>query len=128
MSVTAVDQWVLDLFGAIDAMDAPAVAKAFAPDGRFRFGNTEPVVGRDHVEQSMSGFFSMIAGLTHEVTGVWSGRSEGGEVTSVEAEVTYRRKDGTHTEALPVTSTIRMEGDQIKDYRIFMDVSPLFAR
>jgi ketosteroid isomerase-like protein len=127
MSVMVVDQWVLDLFGAIDSMDAPAVARAFAPDGSFRFGNTEPVVGREHVERSMSGFFSMIAGLRHEVTGVWSGRSEGDEVTSVEAEVTYTRKDGTHTEALPVTSTIRMDGDRIRDYRIFMDISPLFA-
>jgi ketosteroid isomerase-like protein len=128
MSVMAVDQWVVDLFRAIDSMDAATVAKAFAEDGRFRFGNTEPVVGREHVEQSVSGFFSMISGLSHEIIGVWSGNCEGGQVTSVEAEVTYTRKDGSRTQALPVTSTIRMESDRIKDYRIFMDVSPLFAQ
>lgn len=126
MSVMAADQWVVDLFRAIDSMDAPTVARAFAEDGRFRFGNNEPVVGREHVEESVSGFFSMIGGLSHEITGIWSGRSAGGEVTSVEAEVTYTRKDGTRTEALPVTSTVRREGDRIRDYRIFMDVSPLF--
>lgn len=123
MGVNGLDQWVVDLFRAIDSMDAPTLAKGFAEDGRFRFGNSEPAVGREQVEQSVSGFFSIIDGLSHEITGVWSGSWEGGE-----AEVTYTRKDGTRTQALPVTSTVRMEGDRIKDYRIFMDVSPLFAQ
>src|SRR5882672_9877756 len=127
MSVLAVDQWVVDLFRAIDSMDAPTVAKAFAEDGSFRFGNTEAVVGREHVEQSVAGFFAMIGGLSHEITGVWSGTWEGGEVTSVEAKVTYTRQDGSRTAPLPVTSTLRVDGDQIKDYRIFLDLAPLFA-
>ena len=59
---------------------------------------------------------------------VWSGRWEGAAVKSIEAVVTYTRKDGTVTRPLPVTSTLRMRGDLIKDYRIFMDVSPLFAQ
>jgi hypothetical protein len=48
-------------------------------------------------------------------------------VKSVEAEVIYARKDGTRTPPLPVTSTLRLQGDLIKDYRIFMDVAPLFV-
>jgi ketosteroid isomerase-like protein len=126
--VLAVDQTVVDLFRAIDSMDAPTFAKAFADDGSFRFGNTEAAVGREQVEQTVSGFFSMIGGLSHQITGVWSGTWGGGEVKSVEAEVTYTRKDGTRTPGLPVTSTIRMEVGRIKDYRIFMDASPLFAQ
>ena len=126
--MTALDQWVVDLFRAIDSMDAPTLVKAFAEDGSFRFGNSEPAVGREQVEQSVSGFFSMIGGLSHEITGVWSGSWEGGEVKSVEAEVTYTRHNGTRSQPLPVTSTLRMEDDQIKDYRIFMDVGPLFVQ
>jgi ketosteroid isomerase-like protein len=127
MSVMTVDQWVADLFRAIDNMDAATFAKAFTEDGSFRFGNSEPVVGRLQVEQSVAGFFSMLGGLSHHVTGVWSGNWEGGEVISVEAEVTYTRKDGTLTQALPATSTLRMERDRIKDYRAFVDIAPLFA-
>ena len=127
MSVTAVGQWVTDLFRAIDNMDAGTFANGFTEDGTFRFGNSEPVVGRVHVEQSVSEFFSMLGGLSHHVTGVWSGNWEGGEVISVEAEVTYTRKDGTLTQAIPATSTMRMDGDRIKDYRAFVDISPLFA-
>jgi hypothetical protein len=85
-------------------------------------------VGREQVEENVSGFFSMIGGLSHEIIGVWSGTWEGGEVKSVEAEVTYTRQDGTRTQPLPVTSTLRIEDDQIKAYRIFMDVAPLFAQ
>jgi ketosteroid isomerase-like protein len=127
MSVMAVDQWVTDLFRAIDNMDAGTFANAFTEDGTFRFGNSEPVVGRLQVEQSVSEFFSMLGGLSHHVTGVWSGNWEGGEVISVEAEVIYTRKDGTLTQAIPATSTLRMEGDRIRDYRAFVDISPLFA-
>ena len=85
-------------------------------------------MGREQIEQNVSGFFSMIGGLSHDIIGVWSGTWKGGEVKSVEAEVTYTRQDGTRTQPLPVTSTLRIEGDQIKAYRIFMDVAPLFAQ
>jgi ketosteroid isomerase-like protein len=120
-------EWVVDLFRAIDSMDAGTLAGAFTEDGTFRFGNSEPVAGRQQVQRSVAEFFSMIGGLSHNITGVWSGTWAEGEVKSVEAEVTYTRRDGTRTQPLPVTSTLRMEGDWIKDYMVFMDVSPLFA-
>jgi hypothetical protein len=31
------------------------------------------------------------------------------------------------TDALPVTSTLRMRGDLIADFRVFADISPVFA-
>jgi hypothetical protein len=48
-------------------------------------------------------------------------------VTSVETTVTYRRKDATVTDAIPVTSTLRMRGNLIADFRVFADISPVFA-
>jgi hypothetical protein len=115
------------LFETIDAMDAAALAAYFTPDGSFRFGNAEPVVGREGIEQAVAGFFSAIGGLRHRITGIWAGSWEHGVVRSVEAEVTYRRKDGTHTLPLPATSTIRMKSDQVHDYRVFVDLTPLFS-
>jgi hypothetical protein len=120
------DQWALELFRKIESMDAPALAQKFSSDGRFRFANNEVAVGPEQIEQSIAAFFSMIGGLSHEITGVWSGQCDGGEVKSVEAEVTYIRKDGSRTAPLPVTSTIRLGGDGIKDYRVFIDATPLF--
>ena len=34
--VTTPDRWVLDLYRAVDSMDAGTLAKAFADDGTFR--------------------------------------------------------------------------------------------
>lgn len=127
MNASIIDAWVVDLFRAVDDMDASTFAKAFVDDGTFRFGNGEPVVGRDQVEANLSAFYDTIGGLQHEILGVWSGLWDGGAVCSVEAAVTYTRKDGTRTQAIPVTTTIRLVGDRIADYRIFMDASPLFT-
>ncbi len=124
---TVSDHWVLDYFRAIDANDVPTVVAAFADDSTFRFGNSEPAVGRQQVEQAIRGFNTTIGGLKHDITGIWSGAWEGGEVKIVEATVTYTRHDGTQTEPLPVVSTLRMRGAQIQEYRIFMDIAPLFA-
>jgi hypothetical protein len=127
MGVTAVDQWVVDFYGVVDSMDAAAVAEAFSSEGTFRFGNSAPAVGRREIEQSCAHFFSMIGGLHHDITGLWTGSWDGGEVRSVEANVTYTRQDGTLIEPLPATTTLRMRGDQVEHCCIFVDVSPLFA-
>src|SRR2546423_4289311 len=89
------------LFETIDAMDAAALAARFAPDGSFRFGNTEPAVGREAIEAAVTGFFAAIGSLSHRVVGVWAGSWEHGAVKSVEAEVTYTRRDGSCTAPLP---------------------------
>ena len=125
--MTSTLHYVADLFHAVDALNATAFAERFTEDGTFRFGNNPPAVGRRQIAESVAGFFSMIGGLKHAIVGVWSGTWEGGAVTSVETTVTYRRKDATVTDALPVTSTLRMRGDLIADFRVFADISPVFA-
>jgi len=125
--MTGTNRFVTDLFRAVDALDASAFAQRFAEDGTFRFGNAPLVVGRRQIEESVAGFFSMISGLQHEIVGVWSGTWEGGDVTSVETRVVYTRQDATRTDPVPATSTLRMQGATIKDFRIFADISPLFA-
>jgi hypothetical protein len=121
------DAWVLELFRIVDAMDAPAFGRLFIEDGSMRFGNSTAVRGRQQVEQALSSFYSTIGGLSHEITGLWKGRWEHGDVRSIESLVTYTRRDGSVTAPIPVTTTIRMNGSRIADYRIFMDISPLFS-
>ena len=124
--MTSTLHYVADLFHAVDALNATAFAERFTEDGTFRFGNAPAVVGRRQIEESVAGFFSTIGGLQHEIVGVWSGAWEGGAVTSIETMVTYRRKDATLTDAIPVNSTLRMRGDLIADFRVFADISPVF--
>lgn len=127
MSTVIGDTWVRDFFASIDTMDVPAFGRAFTEDGRFRFANGDVVVGKTQIEQNLAGFYGSIAGLKHEILGIWSGRWTEGDVKSVECGVTYTRKDGSLCGPIPVTTTIRMRGTLIHDYRIFMDIAPLFT-
>ena len=110
-----------DLFKDIDSMEPDAFTRHLADDVRFTFGNSETVVGRDNVRDVWAGFCDGIAGVRHDVIAEF----EQGDATIVESTVTYTRKDGT-TIALPVVTIYRGKG-LIDDYRIFMDVAPLFA-
>jgi ketosteroid isomerase-like protein len=118
---------VYGLFSSIDAMDVAAVVEKFTDDGVLRFGNQERVVGKAGVQQAVEALFSRITGLSHSVTGVWMGNWEEGEVVSVESEVTYTLLDGVRLEPLPATTTLRMKQGLIKEFRVFIDPSPLFA-
>jgi hypothetical protein len=124
---TTTDAWMVQIFEAIDSMQAEKFASYFAQESLFRFGNAETVRGPQAIKEANTTFFHSIAKLEHHITGIWHGKWEHGPVVSVEANVTYTRKDGTQTAPLPATSTIRIQADKIKEYRIFVDISPLFA-
>jgi limonene-1,2-epoxide hydrolase len=111
-----------DLFKDIDSMEPDAFTRHLADDVRFTFGNAETVVGRDNVRDVWAGFCEGIDGVHHDVIE----QIESGPATVVESTVTYTRKDAS-TVSLPVVTIYRGEGDLIEDYRIFMDVAPLFA-
>ena len=111
-----------DLFKDIDSMEPEAFTRHLSDDVRFTFGNSETVVGRDNVRDVWAGFCDGIAGVQHDVIEQF----EPGPATIVESTVTYTRKDGS-TISLPVVTIYRGEGELIADYRIFMDVAPLFA-
>jgi len=116
---------VTGVFETIDGMKADEYASYFAEDASFRFGNAEPIVGRRAIRDAMVVFFSTIKGLRHEIVGVWEGEWALGVVYSVETEVTYTRKDDAVV-SLPATSTMRLDGDRIQDWRIFADISPVY--
>ena len=111
-----------ELFETIDRMDARGFAEAFTDDGRFRFGNAPTVTGRDGIEKTVADFFAGLQGLRHEILDVWD---DGDSVIS-EVEVTYTRKDGSEVQ-LPAATIGRRRDDLLADYRIYMDVNPLFA-
>jgi ketosteroid isomerase-like protein len=110
------------LFADIDSMDPGRFTAHLADDVTMRFGNADPIHGRDAVHDTWAGFCDGLDGVSHEPLRQW----ESDEGTVAEANVTYTRKDGS-TVTVPV-ATIYREGDGgIVDYRIFIDLAPLFA-
>jgi ketosteroid isomerase-like protein len=115
--------WIVDMFDAVDQRDVDAFVEFMAPDGRFRFGNGPMLEGREAVAGALEQFFGSIAGLSHHLLGVW----QDGHVVTVEADVTYTTADARDI-TVPVVSLLRLSGPRsVEDYRIFVDLGPLFA-
>lgn len=120
--------WANALYSeGVDNKDADAFAAAFTEEAWLRFGNNEPIVGRDNIRDAIAGFFTMFASLSHEPIGTtWS---DGTLV--LEANVTYTlHKGGTVT--VPACTIFRMSeqggGKPLaRRCQIYVDLSPLFA-
>jgi ketosteroid isomerase-like protein len=111
-----------ELFADIDSMQPDRFARHLSPEATMRFGNAPPVRGRDAIRDAWASFCETLDGVHHEVVEQW----ESGDATIVEASVTYTRKDqGVVT--VPVATIYRAGDELIDDYRIFIDLAPLFA-
>jgi ketosteroid isomerase-like protein len=63
-----------------------------------------------------------IAAIRHELREVWAFN----DAMVSQIEVTYTRKDQS-TLTVPAVTIWRVRNGQIDDYRIYIDVAPLFA-
>jgi hypothetical protein len=112
-----------NMFADIDRMDADAWAAYLAPDAVMRFGNADRVTGREACRDALAAFYEMIDGLRHDVVEQWN--QPGGSI--VEANVTYTRTDGALVTVPVVTIYRTNDDDLIADYRVFIDLAPVFA-
>jgi ketosteroid isomerase-like protein len=114
--------WIAALFAAIDRQDAEAFAGFVTEDARFVFGNLPAVEGRAAIRDFVAGFFASIRSLSHDVPDAW----QAGDTVICRGEVSYTRHDGSVL-TVPFANVFRMEGDRVRDYRIYMDASALYA-
>ncbi len=111
------------MFDDFERMDAQAWASHLAPDVVMRFGNDDPIYGRDGCRSALEAFYARIDALRYDLVELW----EHGEATIVEANVTYTRSDGQDV-TVPVVTIYRTgANDLISDYRVYTDIAPVFA-
>ncbi len=109
-----------DVFATIDRKDADGVAALMTEDGVFRYGSNDPVRGRQAVRDYVAGFFGTIKALRHRPTDRWEGQGS----LVCEGEVTYTMLDGRKV-ALPFVDVLRLEGDKVSDWLIYIDPTPM---
>jgi ketosteroid isomerase-like protein len=117
------DQRIEEVFRIVDAMDAAGFADLFSDDGTATFANAEPMAGRAAIRAGIGGFFGSIAGLRHRIVRTWQVRAD----TVAETVVTYRRLDGREVSVPAVSIWHTTPDGRIDDYRIFVDLAPLYA-
>jgi ketosteroid isomerase-like protein len=111
-----------EVFEDVDCMDAKAFASHLAEDCQLRFGNAEELVGREAIEEGIAGFFTTIKGISHQIVDQW----DVDDTTIIQLEATYTRKDDREV-TLPAVAVWRRGGDLIDDYRIYVDLAPVYA-
>jgi ketosteroid isomerase-like protein len=113
---------ITDVFADVDRMDAKAFASYLAEDCVLRFANADKVVGRSAIEEAIAGFFTTIKGLSHHIVEQW----EVDDTTIVQFETTYTRMDDRPV-TVPAVTIYRRGSDLIDDYRIYVDLAPVYA-
>ena len=110
------------MFAAIDSKDTQAFVGFLTDDAVFRFGSAPAVRGREAIFAAVDGFFGTIAGCSHEVQNTLAS----GSTLACEGEVTYRRHNDTEI-TLPFTDIFEYDGDLIAQYKIYIDIAPLYV-
>jgi ketosteroid isomerase-like protein len=110
------------LVADIDSMDAKSFASNLSEDCVLRYANSDEVRGREAIEQAIAGFYGTIGGLRHQVRNEWSV----GDTTILQFDVTYTRLDGREV-TVPAVSIVRSGDDLIDEYRIYVDLAPVYA-
>ena len=120
VETTDAPEWVTDLFGAVDSMDADAFVRFMAKNVFFRDGSAEPLRGRDVVRDDIGALYSRIKGINHVLSETWVL----GNVVVVHGTVTYTRLDDS-TLTVPFADIWKMNGGLIQEYMIFVDNTKL---
>jgi hypothetical protein len=110
------------LFRSIDNKNMEDFLSFLDEDVSFSFGNMPAVNGRDNVKTAVQGFYDSIAGLSHTLDEVFG---EDGLIAS-NGTVTYTRLD-TSKLSVPFATVFRLNGDRIKEYNIYVDISGLYV-
>jgi len=112
-----------DVFDVIDTMDVQALGNLLACDATMVFGNGEPLTGKDAILAGCEEFSTTVQGWRHHILNEWTA----GPDTITETEVTYTRLDAKEV-TVPVVSIWRTQDDGlIRDYRVFFDLTPVYA-
>ncbi len=119
-NITKYTDLFADLYTAVDAKDADGVVRHVADDVTFKLGNFDQLTGRTIVKDANVAFFDTISGMHHTITGIW----ESGPMAFCEGLVRYTRKDLSEYE-VPFATRLEIRNNEIKDYRIFVDISEL---
>jgi ketosteroid isomerase-like protein len=110
------------VFAAFDAKDVPGLVCLVSEDVRMRLGNAEEAQGNIAFASEVRTFTASVAAFHHKLLNVW----HDGDVLICQLEVQYTRHDGQEV-TLPCCNVFRLQDGLITDYRVYMDISPVYA-
>lgn len=116
------EQWVRETYAAIDRKDNDAFIGRFAPDVWVRFGNAEPMVGRETNRAAFAQFFGAITAIRHRIEHSYFV----GDTIALEFTVTYTRLDGREV-TVPASAFWVLKDGLATRFQVYVDQTPLWA-
>jgi limonene-1,2-epoxide hydrolase len=110
------------LFASIDSKDTDAFLDFLTKDGTFRFGSAPAVQGRAAMRPVLNEFFASIESSQHTIGTIVAE----GSTLFCEGTVMYRRLDGGQV-LIPFVDVFEYTGKLIAEYKIYIDIGPLYA-
>jgi hypothetical protein len=120
---------VKKMFLAGEAMNVDNFVKFYTDDALYQFSNFPIVYGPEGIRKSSGSFedkgsfLGKVEGVHHHLKNIWEVEKD---TLVVDMDVTYIRHDGK-VFTLPCCDVIRLEGDKVKELRIYMDISSVLA-
>jgi len=115
------DNFIKDMYSIVDAKDGAALAALMTENGIFRFANIPGVEGTEAITGFLENFYQSIKGIRHEQIEDWKVDN----TRFATGMVTYTRHDDS-TLSIPFSVILKMQGDLIHEYLIFVDASELY--
>jgi len=115
------NDFIPEIYRAIDSKDTQKFVSYFAEDSVFTNANIPGVKGRDNISVFLDGFFQSIKALNHTELEYW----EAQDVWFVTGNANYMRLDDLKLR-VPFSVLIRMQNDKIKEFQIFVDNTELY--
>ncbi len=110
------------IFSTLDRKDPTGYGELLTEQSIFRFGNMDPVIGKQSIHEAQSGFFQSVKEMSHTIGRTWTDSNS----LVVEGKVTYTRLDDSAI-TLPFVDVFEIEGGKISATLIYMDITPLFS-
>lgn len=120
---TSATQTIRHLISLFEGFKVEEALTLFTDDATYRFGNFPTANGKQEILQTAtSSHLEAIKGISFKILEL----IEVDDYVICEMEITYIRTDDTKL-ILPCTDVFRMQDGLVKDMRIYMDPTPLFA-
>lgn len=117
------DNFIKNMYRVVDAMEGAKLAEMMTENGIFRFANIPAVEGREAIAAFLDNFYQSIKKIEHSRLEDWQVE----DTRFATGIVTYTRYNDT-TLSVPFSVILKMQGDLIHEYLIFVDTSELYQQ
>lgn len=116
-------KFLRDYYDLVDAGKVDEFMEFFAEDARLVYANNPPFEGRAAIREGLSQVLSSIAGIKHELRGIWDLADD---MVLFEVDVTFSRKDGQDVQ-VPGAAICELRDGVMVEQRAYVDVMPVFT-